>query len=635
MNSNGKTSTALHNGTYCATKTADSDTINITTDTPADCTTYDVVRTCDSWATIAFNNDVPLDTLLSFNSETDAGSSTCDRDIKIPVELDSGSCDEFGVCSKTYYTVGYVTSSVSTPYSYQYTIKLGALPLPIANITSANVSASSVLASIDDFRNYILKKNLGEVAMYPGEETPAEIDINMSTVFQAHAANPTNNGMTINSVGVTCDATQCLANIDVTAENSISTITPNIVNSNSIVYMPLKFTVEFNGTPASCFAFTPATGTITDYYYTTPGCPSKVKIPSTIGGVAVTTIGASALASSNLTKIYVPSSITSVAAGAFSSNNFTDGVIWNANINTAGDGTTGPFGSSSVASIIFGGNVTKIPSQIFKWSNVTSSSLVIPDTIATIGAEAFRGNVNIHSITVPSSVTSVGCNAFGGTNLTGGVVWNANIDSVGDQNTSPFASSNAASVTFGSNVTKIPNYLFMWGNVTFTSIVVPSTITSIGNAAFRGNTNIHSVTIPSSVNSVASNAFGGTNLTGGVVWNANITTVGDVNVGPFAGANAASVTFGNITKIPRYLFMWGTTTMTSVTIPSTVTTIGEAAFRGDSSITSINTVPNSVTLIESNAFGGTGLTSVTIDNYLGGVTIGGGGLNNVTPTYLR
>ncbi|MBR1766300.1 MAG: leucine-rich repeat domain-containing protein, partial [Bacteroidales bacterium] len=58
----------------------------------------------------------------------------------------------------------------------------------------------------------------------------------------------------------------------------------------------------------------------------------------------------------------------------------------------------------------------------------------------------------------------------------------------------------------------------------------------------------------------------------------------------------------------------GRSGLTSVTIPNSVTSIGNYAFRGCSGLTSVS-IPNSVTSIESYAFYGcSGLTSVTIGN---------------------
>ncbi len=67
----------------------------------------------------------------------------------------------------------------------------------------------------------------------------------------------------------------------------------------------------------------------------------------------------------------------------------------------------------------------------------------------------------------------------------------------------------------------------------------------------------------------------------------------------------------SVTSIGDYAF-YNCTALTSVTIPDSVTSIGSFAFSGCSGLTSVN-IPNSVTSINYGAFSGcTGLTSVTI-----------------------
>ncbi|MBR3939540.1 MAG: leucine-rich repeat domain-containing protein, partial [Bacteroidales bacterium] len=75
-----------------------------------------------------------------------------------------------------------------------------------------------------------------------------------------------------------------------------------------------------------------------------------------------------------------------------------------------------------------------------------------------------------------------------------------------------------------------------------------------------------------------------------------------------------SVTIPNsVTSIGEYAF-YNCSGLTSVTIPNSVTSIGESAFRGCSGLTSV-TIPNSVTTIGERAFYNcSGLTSVTIGN---------------------
>ena len=83
----------------------------------------------------------------------------------------------------------------------------------------------------------------------------------------------------------------------------------------------------------------------------------------------------------------------------------------------------------------------------------------------------------------------------------------------------------------------------------------------------------------------------------------------------FSGCNSlTSVTIPNsVTSIGRYAF-YDSRGLTSVTIPNSVTTIGSQAFYACRGLTSV-TIPNSVTSIEWSAFYGcSGLTSVTIPN---------------------
>lgn len=581
INENERVAVAFYKGVFCATKSADTDVITVSEVPESDCATYDVINTCDEWVTIALKYDTPLDVLLSYNDESDSGSSTCGRDIKIPVETDDSTCDEFGACYKTYYSIDYVDSSTTTPYNYTYTIKLGNLPLLLSDIETVSVSEDSVLSTLDDFRNYIVRRNLGDVLWYPSETTPTQVGLDQAPIFQAHSATSNNNDMVINDVSVSCDASQCLANVDVTA-NDFSSYEPYTGAGDSIIYLPLKFTVEFNGaTSASCFAFNSGTGTITDYYYTNPGCSSVVKIPSSIGGVNVIALGSSSFASNGLTSVKIPSTVATIGASAFKSNSIAslvvpstvnsvgnqafaynplvDGVTWNAAITSAGsDRYNGAFRGSTIGPITFGTNVTRIPNRLFCFANATFSSYTIPDHITETGIDSLRG-MGLNSVNLNNLI------------IVGG--W-----------------------TFKEN--------------DITSISIPSNVTTIGQEAFDYN-QLSSVTVPSTVTSMSAQAFAHNPLTGGVTWNTSIASIGDRYNGPFLGSTIGSIAFGaGVTRVTSYLFCGSDPTFSSYTVPDTITTLGNDSYR-NMGLTSV-TIPSNVTVIEGWVFKENSLTSITI-----------------------
>ena len=87
-----------------------------------------------------------------------------------------------------------------------------------------------------------------------------------------------------------------------------------------------------------------------------------------------------------------------------------------------------------------------------------------------------------------------------------------------------------------------------------------------------------------------------------------VTTIGS---SAFSGSSLTSVTIpSSVTAIGNYAF-YDCSKLTDITIPSSVTTIGDYAFKDCKSLTSV-TIPSSVTTIGRSAFSGSGLTSVTI-----------------------
>ncbi|MCL2821721.1 MAG: leucine-rich repeat domain-containing protein [Firmicutes bacterium] len=162
-------------------------------------------------------------------------------------------------------------------------------------------------------------------------------------------------------------------------------------------------------------------------------------------------------------------------------------------------------------------------------------------------------------------------------------------------------------------------------------------MTRIGNSALQGTTTLTSITIPfvgltpTSTNheAVLGAIFGWTTSTSDFPPSGQtFQFVRDtIRFHYFIPANLRTVTITGGTRIPAFAFR-NCVNLTSITIPNSVTSIGDRAFERTTSLTSI-TIPNSVTSIGVSAFAGaTSLTSITIPNSV--ISIGSGAFTGWT-----
>ena len=134
------------------------------------------------------------------------------------------------------------------------------------------------------------------------------------------------------------------------------------------------------------------------------------------------------------------------------------------------------------------------------------TSIVIPNSVTTIGYSAFWACYSLASISIPNSVTSIGGAAFYYCNGLTSVAIGSSVTSIGEL--AFYGCSDLTSVTIPTSVTSIGNNAFQCCSG-LTSITIPNSVTSIGSGAFRECSSLTSVTIGSGVNSLGSNAFGG------------------------------------------------------------------------------------------------------------------------------
>ena len=256
---------------------------------------------------------------------------------------------------------------------------------------------------------------------------------------------------------------------------------------------------------------------------------------------------------------------------------------------------------TSLTSVTIPNSVTSIGAFAFSHcSNLTS--VTIPASVKSIGESAFSHCSNLTSVTIPDNVKSIGFCAFAGcTSLStinvnnGNEYYSSFNGSLYNKNQTEFIQyaigKSDTSFTIPNSVTSISHDAFSYCTY-LESVTIPHSVMNIGYRAFQQCINLESVTISESVTSIEFGVFNDTayynnpdNWENDVLYigkhliEAKDSLSGDYNI-KSGTLNVADYAFSKCKNL------------TSVTIPYSVTSIGNGSFSAGRSLSKINVSNN-------------------------------------------
>ena len=302
----------------------------------------------------------------------------------------------------------------------------------------------------------------------------------------------------------------------------------------------------------------------------------------------------------NIKKIEIPNLVTSISYAALENCISLESItipFVGENLDGTGDSKFEYiFGEDQVPStlkevFISGGN--KIGNYAFAYCSLLVS-IVIPNSVTSIGDYAFQGCRSIASIFIPNSVISIGEDAFR----------TSSNDSKYGENLFIYCEASNKPSGWHSNWCRDSAHVYWGYGIGLGNLLIEDEIVYIidnGSAVVSGLSNVKTtINIPCQI-TLNEKVY-------------SVKSLGDYSLSGVGRSAITSVTLGtSIVSIGNYAFS-GCSALESIEIPNSVTSIGDFAFYYCSSLTSVF-IPNSVTSIGDYAFYYcSSLTSIFIPN---------------------
>ncbi len=296
----------------------------------------------------------------------------------------------------------------------------------------------------------------------------------------------------------------------------------------------------------------------------------------------------------SLERVTIPDTVTVIGSYAFNGDDSLERILIPKSVYSIGNDAFSD--CSSLAEIVVeegnseylsrqGVLLDKSETQLLCCPGGKTGDYVIPTSVTSIVFDAFLGCGKLTSIVIPDTVTEIGMQAFSGCSSITKMIIPEGITSIGSHLFTRCKS--LETVTIPESVTSIGDYAFQSCS-SLTDVAIPEGVTSIGSGAFTFCSSLISISVPEHVTKIGTGAF------------SNCDNLTAIQIAP-GNAYFRSENGIMLNKAGTQFICCPGGKTGGCTIPEGVLVVVDGAFLGCSRIDAI-TVPQSVTRIGENAF---------------------------------
>ncbi|AEF84138.1 surface antigen BspA [Treponema primitia ZAS-2] len=335
------------------------------------------------------------------------------------------------------------------------------------------------------------------------------------------------------------------------------------------------------------------------------GCTSltSIDLPDSL-----TTIGRYAFAFSSLTSIGLPDSLTTIGEGAFFACASITAVNLSGTQVTSIDEYTFQ-GCTSLAAIdlssiqltsisgyafnsctslttidLAGTQITSISGYAFNGCTSLAAINLSGTQVTSISSSAFSGCTALASVDLPYTLTTIGDDAFKGcNNITFHITGSGQFSTGGNgkllikNGVTLIAARTGGDITIPAGITDIGT---VFRSSQITSIILPASLTSIGNEAFKGCSLLESISLPNTLTSIGNETFKGCSLLESISLPDTLTSIGEQAFGDCTSLEEIDLSMCiSLTVLSKYIFI-DCHALTSIKLPNSLTIINDGAFSG-------------------------------------------------------